>query len=101
MSSVTPTANGIEDLRARLGALREARRAPAFATGRAPPSAVFLAAVTATNTDFLAPRDEVLEQVARLEVVLPKPADAVAPLRDLVPVVDAIAATLAGGERNR
>jgi len=110
MSSVTPTASGIEDLRTRLGALRTrfvkvgtlaARRAAEIAAGGAPPSEEFLAELTATNADFHALRDELLEHVARLEVVLPKPADAVASLRDLVPVVEAIAATLAGGERNR
>jgi hypothetical protein len=110
MSTVTPTTSGIEDLRARLGALRTrfvkvgtlaARRAAEIAAGGAPPSEEFLAELTATNADFHALRDELLEHVARLEVVLPKPADAVASLRDLVPVVEAIAATLAGGERNR
>jgi hypothetical protein len=110
MSSTTPTATGIEDLRARLGALRArfvkvgtlaARRAAEIAAGGAPPSEDFLAELAATNVDFHALRDEVLEHVARLEVVLPTPADAVVSLRDLVPVVDAIAAALAGGERNR
>src|SRR5215468_4032965 len=109
MSTTTPTATGIEDLRARLGALRArfvkvgtlaARRAAEIAAGGAPPSEEFVAELAATNADFHALRDEVLEHVARLEVVLPKPASAVVALRDLVPVVDAIAATLSGGERH-
>ena len=100
----------VEELRVRLGALRArfvkvgtlaARRAAEIAAGGAPPSEEFLAELTATNADFHALRDDVLEHVSRLEVVLPKPADAVVALRDLVPVLDAIAATLAGGERNR
>ena len=109
MSSVTPTIS-VEDLRVRLGALRArfvkvgrlaARRAAEIAAGGAPPSDEFLAELTGTTADFHALRDDVLEHVARLEVVLPKPADAVVALRDLAPVLDAIAATLAGGERNR
>src|SRR5262249_28825168 len=109
MRSVTATTS-VEDLRVRLGALRArfvkvgrlaARRAAEFAAGGAPPSEEFLAELTGTTADFHALRDDVLEHVARLEVVLPKPADAVVALRDLVPVLDAIAATLAGGERRR
>jgi hypothetical protein len=110
MRPATPTRNGIDDLRGRLGALRArfvkvgtlaARTAAEVAAGGAPPSAQFLAELTATNAEFHALRDEVLEHVARLEVVLPKPADAVVSLRDLVPVVEAIAATVTSGERNR
>src|SRR5215468_3891268 len=109
MSTTTPTATGIEDLRARLGALRArfvkvgtlaARRAAEIAAGGAPPSEEFVAELAATNADFHALRDEVLEHVARLEVVLPKPADAMVSLRDLVPVVEAIAAAAISGERN-
>jgi hypothetical protein len=104
------TMSSIDDLRSRLGALRArfvktgtlaARMAAEIAAGGAPPSDEFLAQLTATNADFHALRDEVLEHVAHLEVVLPKPADAVVSLRDLVPVVDAIAETLTSGERNR
>jgi len=110
MGPATPTMNGIDDLRGRLRALRArfvkvgklaARTAAEVAAGGAPPSEQFLAELTATNAEFHTLRDEVLEHVARLEVVLPKPADAVVSLRDLFPVVDAIAATVASGERNR
>jgi hypothetical protein len=110
MGRTTPTVNSIDDLRKRLGALRTrfvkvgklaARTASEVAAGGAPPSEQFLAELTATNAQFHALRDEVLEHVARLEVVLPKPANAVVALRDLVPVVEAIAAAAASGERNR
>jgi len=110
MGPATPTMNGIDDLRGRLGALRArfvkvgklaARTAAEVAAGGAPPSKQFLAELTATNAEFHALRAEVLEHVARLEVVLPKPADTVVSLRDLVPVVEAIVAAATSGERNR
>jgi len=43
----------------------------------------------------------VLETAASIEVVLPKPADTLVALRDLVPVVDAMAATLTNAESHR
>ena len=110
MRPATPTTSSVDDLRKRLGVLRArfvkvgklaARTAAEVAAGGAPPSEQFLAELTATNAEFHALRDEVLEHVARLEVVLPKPADAMVSLRDLVPVVEAIAAAAISGERNR
>ena len=109
MRPATPTTSSVDNLRKRLGVLRArfvkvgklaARTAAEVAAGGAPPSEQFLAELTATNAEFHALRDEVLEHVARLEVVLPKPADAMVSLRDLVPVVEAIAAAISG-ERNR
>jgi hypothetical protein len=105
-----PTATGVDDLRSRLAALQTrfgevgsyaARTAAEVARGGAPPSEELLAQLTATTADFQALRDEVLELAASLEVVLAKPADALVALRDLVPVVDALAAARAHAERQR
>jgi hypothetical protein len=110
MTAAAPTTSGIDDLRARLAALQArfaevgthaARAAAETAGGGAPPSEELLAQLTATAAEFQALREDVLESVASLEVVLPKPVDALLSLRDLVPVVDALAVTLANAERHR
>jgi hypothetical protein len=110
MTAVAPPTSAIDDLRARIAALqarfaevgtRAARAAAETAGGGAPPSEELLAQLTATAAEFQALRDDVLESVASLEVVLPKPVDALVSLRDLVPVVEALAVTLTNAERHR
>jgi hypothetical protein len=110
MSVTAPSTSGIDDLRSRLAALqarfievgtRAARTAAEIARGGAPPSQELLAQLTAATADFQALREDVLELAASFEVVLPKPAAALVSLRDLIPVVEALAATLANAERHR
>jgi len=110
MTAAAPTTSGLDDLRARIAALRTrfaevgtraASAAADVAGGGAPPSEELLAQLTAAAQEFYALRDDVLETAASFEVILPKPADTVVSLRDLVPVVDALAAALANAERHR
>ena len=70
-------------------------------SGGTPPSEELLAQLATAAQDFQALRDDVLETAASVEVVLPKPADRLVSLLDLVPVVDAMAATLANAELHR
>jgi hypothetical protein len=110
MTASAPTASGIDDLRARIAALqarftdvglRAARAAAGVAFGGTPPSEQLLAQLATTAAEFQRLRDDVLDVVATLEVVLPKPANALVSLRDLGAVVDALAATLANVDRHR
>lgn len=105
-----PTTSGLDDLRARIAALqtrfvevggRASAAAAEVAASGAPPSDELLAALTAAAQEFHALRDDVLDSAASLEVVLPKPADALVSLRDLVPVVEAVATALADVEKRR
>jgi hypothetical protein len=100
----------IDDLRSRIAALqarfadvgaRAARAAADVASGGAPPPEDLLAHLTATTVEFQRLRDDVLDSAASLELVLPKPADALVTLRDLVPVVDMLTAAAASAERHR
>ena len=81
--------------------LRAARAAADVAVVGMPPSERLLAQLAATAAEFQALREEVLESVATLEVVLPKPANALVSLRDLLAVVDVLSATLANVDRHR
>jgi hypothetical protein len=110
MTAAAATASGLDDLRGRIAALRTrfaevgARAAAAaadVAAGGAPPSEELLAELTVAAQDFHALRDDVLESAASLEVALPKPADALVSLRELAPVVEAVAGAFAGLERRR
>ena len=110
MTMAAATATGIEDLRTRIAALqvrfteiglRAARAAADVAVVGMPPSERMLAQLATTAVEFQALRDEVLESVATLEVLLPKPANALLSLRDLLAVVDTLAATLANVDRRR
>jgi hypothetical protein len=110
MTAVSTTTSGLDDLRERIAALkvrfteiggRAARAAAAVTEGGAPPSEQLLTELTAAAQDFHALREDVLESAAGLEVGLPKPADTVVSLRDLVPVVDAVASALVNAERRR
>jgi hypothetical protein len=100
----------IEDLRSRLAALQTrfaevgtcaARTAVDVARGGAPASEELLAQLTATSVDFKALRDHVLEVVDRLEVILPQSTETLFSLRDLAPIVDALATTVANSHRLR
>src|SRR6267143_693690 len=75
---------------ARTETARAASAAADVAGGGAPPSEELLAQLTAAAQEFYALRDDVLETATSFEVILPKPADTVVSLRDLVPVVDAL-----------
>src|SRR3989442_14631110 len=108
-TAAAPTTS-IDDLRARFAAMqarfaavgrRAAHAAADVAAGGPPPSEELLAQLTTTAAEFQALRDDVLESAATLEVVLPQPAAALLSLRDLAPVVDALAATLANADRHR
>ncbi len=108
-TAAAPTTS-IDDLRARFAAMqarfaavgrRAAHAAADIAAGGPPPSQDLLAQLTTTAAEFQALRDDVLESAATLEVVLPQPAAALLSLRDLAPVVDALAATLANADRHR
>ena len=110
MTAAASTTSGLADLRARIATLqtrfaevgtRAASAAADVRAGGAPPSEELLAQLTAAAQEFQGLRDDVLETAASIEVVLPKPADALVSLRDLVPVVDAMAATLANAELHR
>jgi len=110
MTAAARTARGLDDLRARIAALRTrfaevgTRAASAAAdvrAGGAPPSEELLAQLAAAGQEFQALRDDVLETAASIEVVLPRPADTLVALRDLVPIVDAMAATLTNAESHR
>ncbi len=110
MTAAASTSSGLDDLRARIAALqtrfvelgtRAASAAADVRTGGTPPSEELLAQLGAAAQDFQTLRDDVLETAASVEVVLPKPADTLVSLRDLVPVVDAMAATLTNAERHR
>jgi len=110
MTAAALASSGLDDLRARIAALqtrfaevgtRAASAAADVRSGGAPPSEELLAQLSAAAQEFQALRDDVLETAARVEVVLPRPADTLVALRDLVPVVDAMAATLASAERHR
>jgi hypothetical protein len=110
MTAAAATASGLDDLRGRIAALQSrfaevgasaAAAAADVAGGGAPPSEELLAQLTAAAQEFHAVRDDVLESAASLEVALPKPADTLVSLRDLVPVVEAVATALAGVERRR
>ncbi len=109
-AAAAPTSSRLDDLRARIAALQTrfadvggqaAAAAAEVAAGGAPPSDALLAALGAAAQEFHALREDVLESAASLEVVLPKPADALVSLRDLGPVVDAVASALATAERRR
>jgi hypothetical protein len=109
-AAAATTTSGIDDLRGRIAAvqarftelgLRAARAAADVAVVGMPPSEQLLAQLAATAAEFQALRDEVLDSVATLEVVLPKPAHALVSLRDLLAVVDMLAATLANVDRHR
>jgi hypothetical protein len=102
MTTAAPTTSVIDDLRARITAvqarfteigLRAARAAADLAVVGTPPSERLVAELAAAAAEFQALRDEVLESVATLEVVLPKPANTIRSLRDLLAVVDVLAAT--------
>ena len=110
MTTAAATTSGIDDLRTRIAAvqerftelgLRAARAAADVAVVGMPPSERLLAQLAATAAEFQTLREEVLESVATLEVVLPKPANALVSLRDLLAVVDVLAATLANVDRHR
>ena len=110
MTAAAPTTSGLDDLRARIAALqrrfaevgkRAASAAADVAEGGAPPSEDLLAQLTAAAQEVHALREDVLESATSFEVILPRPADTLVSLRDLVPVVDALAATLATAERHR
>jgi hypothetical protein len=109
-AAAAATTSGVDDLRARIAALqgrfaevggRAAAAAAEVAAAGAPLSEELLTALTAAAEDFHALRDDVLDVAASLEVALPKPADALVSLRDLVPVVDAVATALANAEKRR
>lgn len=100
----------VDELRSRSAALqarfadvgaRAARVAADVSSGGAPPSEELLAQLTATTADFQRLRGDVLDSAATLAMALPKPADALATLRDLVPVVDMLAVAAANAERRR
>jgi hypothetical protein len=108
-TAAAPTTS-IDDLRARFAAMqarfaavgrRAAHVGADIAAGGPPPSEELLAQLTTTAAEFQALRDDVLESAATLEVVLPQPAAALLSLRDLAPVVDTLAATLANADRHR
>src|SRR5690349_5500207 len=89
-AAAAPTARGLDDLRARIAALqtrfadvgaRAAAAAADVAAGGAPPPEVLLAELAAAAQAFHLLRDDVLESVATLEVVLPMPSDALVSLR--------------------
>jgi len=110
MTAAASTASGLDDLRARIAALqtrfaevgtRAASAAADVRAGGAPPSEELLAQLAAAAQQFQALRDDVLDRAASIEVVLPKPADTLVSLRDLVPIVDAMAATLTNAESHR
>jgi hypothetical protein len=110
MTATSPAPASIDDLRARVAVLqarfvevgtRAARAAADVAAGGTPPSEELLVQLTTMAAEFQALRDDVLESVATLEVVLPQPVDALLSLRDLPPVLDALAATLANTDRHR
>jgi hypothetical protein len=100
----------VDDLRSRIAALqarfadvgaRAARAADDVAGSGAPPSEELLAQLTATAAEFQRLREELLESAARFELVLPTPVDALATLRDLVPVLDMLATAAMNAERHR
>jgi len=110
MTAAAPTTSGLDDLRARIAALRTrfaevgtraASAAADVAEGGAPPSEELLAQLTAAAQEFQALRDDVLDAAASLEVILPKPVATLVSLRDLVPVVDALATAVADAGRHR
>jgi hypothetical protein len=110
MTAAAPTASGLDDLRARIAALRTrfteigGRAAAAgleVAAGGPPPSEELLAALASAAQEFHALRDDVLDSAASFEVALPKPADTLVSLRDLVPVVDAVAGAVANADKRR
>ena len=110
MTAAASTTSRLDDLRRRIAALqtrfaelgtRAASAAADVRAGGAPPSEELLAQLAAVAQEFQALRDDVLETAASIEVVLPKPADTLVALRDLVPVVDAMAATLTNAESHR
>src|SRR5439155_202520 len=107
MTAAPSTTSRLDDLRRRIAALqtrfaelgtRAASAAADVRAGGAPPSEELLAQLAAVAQEFQALRDDVLETAASIEVVLPKPADTLVALLDLVPFVDAIAATLTNAE---
>lgn len=98
----------IDDLRSRLSALQArfsevgtcaARTAAEIARAGAPPSEELLAQLTATAADFHTLREDVLDLAATREIILAN--DTPVALRDLVPLVDALAATSASAQRYR
>jgi|SRR5689334_6590865 hypothetical protein len=100
----------VDDFRSRVAALqarfadvgaRAARAATDVASGGAPPSDELLAELTATAAEFQRLREELLGSAARLTLALPKPADALVTLRDLVPIVDMLTAAAMNAERRR
>jgi hypothetical protein len=110
MTAAALTGRDLDDLRARIAALqrrfievgtRAARAAADVTAGGEPPSEALLAQLTEAAQEFHALRDDVMESAATLELALPKPADALVSLRDLVPIVEAVAAAITGAERRR
>jgi hypothetical protein len=104
------TSRGLDDLRARIMALqarfaevggRAAAAADEVVSSGAPPSDELLAALAAAAQEFHALRDDVLDAAAGLEAALPKPADTLVTLRDLVPAVEAVATGVALAEKRR
>src|SRR5919197_2706167 len=100
----------VDGLRSRIAALqarfadvgaRAARAADDVAGSGAPPSEELLAQLTATAAEFQRLREELLESAARLELVLPTPVDALATVRDLVPVLDMLTTAAMNAERRR
>ena len=94
MTAAASTSSGLDDLRARIAALQTrfvelgthaASAAEDVRSGGMPPSEELLAQLAAAAQDFQALRDDVLETAASVEVMLPKPADTLVSLRDLVP----------------